>query len=56
MMDPNLPFLIFVSVLFSEDSFNHLKDWLEEARQYSRPEATFMILGNKRDLSINGER
>ena len=40
----------------SEDSFTHLKDWLEEARRYSRPEATFMILGNKRDLSINGER
>ena len=46
----------FCSIIYSEDSFNHLKDWLEEAKQYSRPEATFMILGNKRDLSINGER
>ena len=48
--------VIFLCNFNSEDSFNHLKDWLEEAKQYSRPEATFMILGNKRDLSINGER
>lgn len=36
---------------FSLDSFNHIQQWLTEARQFSRQEATFIIVGNKKDLT-----
>ena len=40
----------------NKDSFNNMSDWLKDARQYSRPEASLLILGNKKDLSLQGER
>ena len=38
------------------DSFTHLQAWINDARQYSRPEASYLILGNKKDLAASGER
>ncbi|TNV73895.1 hypothetical protein FGO68_gene6971 [Halteria grandinella] len=42
--------VILVYDVTSLDSFNHVQQWLTEARQFSRQEATFMIVGNKKDL------
>ena len=33
-----------------------MTDWINEAKQFSRDDATFMLVGNKKDLAINGER
>ena len=48
--------MLIVYDITNEDSFHHLPEWIEEAKQFSRPDASFMLLGNKKDLSINGER
>ena len=38
------------------DSFSHLQEWLNEARANSRPEASCVILGNKKDRAVMNER
>ena len=38
------------------DSFSHLQEWLNEARNNSRPEASCLILGNKKDRAVMNER
>ena len=38
------------------ESFNHLNNWISDAKQYSRPDATYLLLGNKKDLVVAGER
>ena len=48
--------VLIVYDITNEDSYTHLREWISESRQYCRPEATFMILGNKKDLAVNGER
>ena len=36
---------------FRRETFNHLANWLQDARQYSHPGMTIMLIGNKCDLS-----
>ena len=38
------------------DSFRNCVNWFNDARQYSRESATYLMLGNKKDKSISGER
>ena len=38
---------VFDSLLCSPDSFEKVKSWLAEVKQFARSEATYMILGNK---------
>ncbi|KAM3335899.1 hypothetical protein ACQJBY_030064 [Aegilops geniculata] len=35
------------------ETFNHLANWLQDARQYSHPGMTIMLIGNKCDLSLS---
>ena len=48
--------MLIVYDITNEDSFLHLSEWISESRSNSRTDATFMILGNKKDLAVNGER
>ena len=34
----------------------HLANWIADAKQYSRSEATYLIIANKKDLAMSGER
>ena len=36
---------------FRRETSNHLVNWLQDARQYSHPGMTIMLIGNKCDLS-----
>merc|ERR1712093_504912 len=33
------------------ETFNHLANWLEDARQHANPNMTIMLIGNKSDLT-----
>lgn len=37
--------------LFRRETFNHLANWLEDARQHANPNMTIMLIGNKCDLA-----
>ncbi|KAJ1979561.1 Ras- protein Rab-2A [Dimargaris verticillata] len=37
------------------DTFDHLATWLEDARKYSNPNITIMLIGNKCDLAAKRE-
>ncbi|CDW87998.1 ras-related protein rab-4b-like [Stylonychia lemnae] len=41
--------VIIVYDITSLDSYQHVQQWLNEARQFSRQEATFIMVGNKKD-------
>ena len=44
-------------ILYSPDSFEKVKSWLAEVKQFARSEATYMIFGNKKDLATEqGQR
>ena len=34
----------------SQESFEHIQSWLNEAKQYARQEAVYIVVGNKKDL------
>ena len=34
------------------ETFNHLANWLEDARQHANPNMTIMLIGNKSDLTV----
>ncbi|KAL7754360.1 hypothetical protein RI367_000341 [Sorochytrium milnesiophthora] len=38
------------------DTFNHITTWLSDARTYSSPNTTIMLVGNKADLKESGKR
>ena len=38
------------------ETFNHLASWLEDARQHANPNMTIMLIGNKSDLTVGGNR
>ena len=42
---------IYVHNEYSLESFEHVQQWLNEARQFSRQEATFIVVGNKKDIN-----
>eukprot|EP00347_Sterkiella_histriomuscorum_P022545 403338085 len=41
--------VIIVYDVTNLESYQHVQSWLNEARQYSRQEATFILVGNKKD-------
>ena len=41
-------------IVISPNSFDKVKNWLAESKQWARPEATFMLFGNKSDLEAEG--
>ena len=49
--------IVYDRILCSPDSFEKVKSWLAEVKQFARSEATYMIFGNKKDLATEqGQR
>ncbi len=43
--------VIIVYDITKSDSLDKVRTWIQEVKQFARPEAVYIIVGNKKDLS-----
>lgn len=47
--------VVIVYDITKAESFERVKSWLADVREYARNEATYLIFGNKKDLEDQRE-